>query len=186
MSKMCWQNSLQTIIQKLPQSEPRLAVVGVGHELRGDDAAGVMVARYLQERIGPRDRWLVIDGGHAPENCTAPLRRFKPDLVILVDAAALNLSPGAIQLLSWQQIGGLSATTHTLPLHLLARYLIAELNCEVILIAIQPQDTSLGVPLSPLVQSAVDEVGKEIERLESRDWVHLIGSDATQSPDYFS
>ncbi len=165
MSKMCWQSSLQRIIQKLPHAEPRLAVVGVGHELRGDDAAGVMVARQLLALPQTDDNWLVLDGGQAPENCTGPLRRFAPDLVILVDAAALNLTPGDIQLLTWQQIGGLSASTHTLPLHLLARYLIAELNCEVILIAIQPDDTSLGAPLSPLVQSAVEEVGRVIERL---------------------
>jgi hydrogenase 3 maturation protease len=155
---MCWHDSLKSIIQNLPQPEPRLAVVGVGHELRGDDAAGVVVVRQLSAVSRQPPDFLVIEGGHAPENCTGVLRQFRPDLVVLVDAAALGLAPGAIQLLSWEEIGGLSASTHTIPLHLLARYLMVELNCQVVLLGIQPLDTTLSEPLSLPVQVAVGQI----------------------------
>lgn len=166
---MCWNDSLQKLIRSLNQPEPRMAVVGVGQELRGDDAAGLVVAQRLSALTPQSSALLVIAGGHAPENCTGPLRRFKPDLVVLVDAAALNLPPGSIQLLNWEQIGGLSATTHTMPLHLLARYLMAELGCEVILLGIQPIDTTLGAPLSSPVEKAVLEV---VEGLRSVTMTH--------------
>ena len=161
---MCWHDSLKQRIRQLPQPEPRLAVVGVGHELRGDDAAGVVVTRQLSAISPESPDFLVIEGGHAPENCTGVLRRFRPDLVVLVDAAALGLAPGSIQLLSWEEISGLSATTHTIPLHLLARYLMVELNCQVVLLGIQPLDTTLGEPLSLPVQRAVDEITEALAR----------------------
>ena len=158
MWPVCWNDLLRQKIRSLNRPDPRIAVVGVGQELRGDDAAGLVVAQRLSALTPHFSALLVVEGGHAPENCTGPLRRFKPDLVVLVDAAALHLPPGSIQLLNWEQIGGLSATTHTLPLHLLARYLMAELGCEVILLGIQPIDTTLGAPLSSPVEKAVREV----------------------------
>lgn len=154
---MCWQRSLRQRLKKLSRPEPRLAVVGVGQELRGDDGAGVTVARQLLE-AAPKPGFLVVDAGPAPENCTGLLRRFAPDIVVVVDAAALHLPPGSIQLLTGDDIVGLSASTHSLPLHLLTRYLMAELGCRLILLGIQPEDTTIGAPLSPLVEKAVKEV----------------------------
>ena len=163
---MCWHDSLKQRIRQLPQPEPRLAVVGVGQELRGDDAAGIRVARQLLDRVEKRG-FLAIDAGPAPENCTGRLRRFAPDMVVVVDAAALHLPPGSIQLLTGADIGGLSASTHSLPLNLFASYLTSELHCAVIFIAIQPLDTTLGAALSLPVESAINEIvltlGAEIE-----------------------
>ncbi len=105
---------------------------------------------------------LVIEGGPAPENHTGPIRRFAPDLVILVDAAHLEEAPGAIRWLDWQDLAGLSASTHTLPPSILARYLTLELGCRVALVGIQPQQTDLGAPLSTAVEAAVDEVVAEL------------------------
>ena len=41
---------------------------------------------------------------------------------------------------------------------MLARYLIAELSCEVGVIGIQPHDTSLGAPVFPAVRRAIRSV----------------------------
>lgn len=165
---MSWNDSLQKLIRLLNRPDPRIAIVGVGQELRGDDAAGLVVAQRLLARSPQSSSLLVVEGGHAPENCTGALRRFKPDLVVLVDAAALNLPPGSIQLLNWEEIGGLSATTHTMPLHLLARYLMVELSCQVVMVGIQPIDTTLGVPLSSPVEKAVREVVAGIGEVNSK------------------
>jgi hydrogenase 3 maturation protease len=157
MSPMCWQSSLKQSLQRLPQPEPRLAVVGVGQELHGDDAAGIRVARQLLDRV-EKPGFLAIDAGPAPENYTGRLRRFAPDMVVVVDAAALNLPPGSIQLLTGADMSGFTASTHSLPLNLFASYLTSELQCPVLFIAIQPQTTSLGAALSLPVQLAVNEI----------------------------
>jgi hydrogenase maturation protease HycI len=138
----------------------------MGHELRGDDAAGVVVARTLRSCL-PRSSgfressaFIVIDAGPAVENCTGLLRRFGPDLVLLIDAAQMDEAPGAVRWLAWQETDGLSASTHTLPPRVLAQYLTSEFGCEVALLGIQPADTTMGAPLSPTVQASVQSVAQ--------------------------
>lgn len=157
MSRPRWQASLSQTLHR--RSNPlRVAVVGVGHELNGDDVAGLAVVRALSPALASSDRVLIVDAGPAPENTTGLLRRFAPDLVLLVDAAQMDAPPGAVCWLDWQETTGISASTHTLPLHLLARYLVAELGCEVALLGIQPAANVPGAPLSPEVEEAVDAV----------------------------
>lgn len=107
----------------------------------------------------------VIEAAHAPENCTGAIRRFAPDLVILVDAAEMGDPPGTVRWLDWREADGLDASTHALPPSMLARYLVAELSCDVALIGIQVQDTTLGVPVSPPVRRAIGSVFRGLTAL---------------------
>lgn len=149
-------------------------MIGVGQALNADDAAGVLVVQTLSKRH--RAGWsdaprpapfslLIVEAAHALENCTGAILRFAPDLVILVDAAAMGDPPGTIRWLDWKDTTGFDACTHTLPPSMVARYLTAELACEVVLIGIQPQDTSLGAPVSPPVRRAVSTVARGLGTL---------------------
>lgn len=140
-----------------PWRPRRVAVVGVGHALRGDDAAGLALAERAAPLSG--ENLLVLEGGPAPENVTGVLRRFKPELVLLVDAAEMGATPGTVRWLSAREVEGLSATTHTMPLSILAHYLEQELGCQVYLIGIQPGQNGIGEPLSEVVERAVDAIG---------------------------
>lgn len=161
MSLPSWESSLKQALNRLSRERPlRLAVLGIGHELRGDDAAGLMVARGL--RSLSHERLLVVEAEHAPENHTGSVRRFVPTLVLLVDAAQMNEPPGTIRWLSISDITGMSASTHTMPPHMLARFLQAELGCEVALIGIQPGNITIGVGLSMGVETAVATVVQTI------------------------
>ncbi len=143
---------------------PRLAVVGVGSEMHGDDAAGVLAARALMP-LGS-DRLLVIDAGPAPENITGILRRFEPDFILLIDAADMGEAPGAVRWIEGQDAEGISGATHSLPLNMLARYLTEELGCEVTLLGIQPRTISpLTAAPSPEVRRAVEDIAEAISAL---------------------
>jgi hydrogenase 3 maturation protease len=157
-----WEDSLKQTLARLKQKgeKPRLVILGIGHELRGDDGAGTAVVQRLATypRLRQRDDLLILNGAHAPENQTGPIRRFSPDFVLLIDAALLAEEPGAICWLPWQETAGLSASSHTLPPYMLAQYLTAELGCQVALLGIQPLHTSLGEPISAPVQQAITRV----------------------------
>ncbi len=166
MSSISWSTSLQQQITSLRQPDRRLrvAVVGIGHELRGDDAVGVMIARALQAWAADQPQIVVIDGGSAPENQTGALRRFAPDLVLLIDAVDLDRPAGSIDWLAWETTTGLSASTHTLPPYLLGKYLKLTLGCEVALIGIQPAQLTLG-SLSPAVKKAAEGVAARLRAI---------------------
>jgi hydrogenase 3 maturation protease len=151
-----------------------VAVVGIGQTLNGDDAVGVLVAQRLLKR--QRAGWsdaprpapfsvLVIEAAHAPENCTGAIRRFAPDLVILVDAADMGDPPGTVRWLDWRDGAALGVSTHTLSMYMMARYLAADLACVIGVIGIQIQDTSLGAPVSPPVRRAVRSVCRGLTML---------------------
>ncbi len=132
--------------------------MGVGHPLNGDDAAGIAIARALIEALPAHDRVRVLEAGSAPENQTGPLRAFGPDLVVFIDAAQMDAEPGAVRWLDWRDTSGLSASTHTLPPYVLAKFLVAELGCEVALLGIQPARNVVGAPLTDTMQRAVESV----------------------------
>lgn len=172
MSNLSWQNSVSQTLMRLkpPDTLPRIALVGIGHELRGDDAAGVILARALQPLAEANpSRLRVIDAGHAPENFSRVLRDFHPDLIVFVDAAQMNEAPGTIRWLAWQDTGGLSGSTHTLPIHVLASFLSADLGCEIGLLGIQPADNTMDAPLSPAVQRAVEEMAEDLATILNQE-----------------
>lgn len=160
MLNRSWQERLKTELQKLPVADrpARVAFMGIGHELCGDDAVGMRIAGMLRPALSDPERFLVLETGPAPENFTGSLRRFQPDLIVLLDSALMNEAPGTIRWLNWQDTEGLSASTHTLPLHILASYLTAELGCTIGLIGIQPGQTFADAALTPPVQSAAERV----------------------------
>ncbi len=160
MSNRSWQESLRAEAQRLSRSDRplRLALLGIGHELCGDDAVGVRIAGMLRVHQPADESLLAIEAGPAPENFTAPLRRFRPDLVVLLDSALMGDEPGSVRWLDPRQAEGFSASTHTLPLNILLSFLTSELGCAVGLIGIQPEQTFADAPLTPRVQAAAEEV----------------------------
>ncbi len=160
MSNRSWQARLTAELQRISTNRrpARVAFVGIGHELCGDDAAGVRIAGMLRPAVSADEHILVLEAGPAPENFTSVLRRFQPDLVVILDSALMDEEPGTVRWLSWEDAEGFSASTHTLPLNIVASYLISELGCEIGLIGIQPGQTFADAPLTPRVQTAAENV----------------------------
>jgi hydrogenase maturation protease HycI len=146
----------------------RLAIVGVGRAGQADDGAGPALCAALQELGGSHPDRLVVDGGAAPENVTGLLRRFRPDVVVLVDAAAMSERPGAVRWLERGCALGCSASTHTLPLGMLATYLRESLGCDVRLLGIQPEVIGEEGPLSAPVRRTVERLARRLTMVKER------------------
>jgi len=119
--------------------------------------------RSLSQNLPVKSEWLLVEAGLAPENFTGTLRRFQPDLVVLIDAAEIGLSAGEISCLDWRKASGWSASTHTLPLNMLSTFLVSELGCQVMLLGIQPAQMGMDQPFSREVALAVDEIVAELQ-----------------------
>ena len=167
ISPKSWQVSLDRLLSQARidfGGLPRTAIMGIGNELRADDAAGMLVAGRLLEAAGAFDETLirVIQAGQAPENSTWTLRGFAPHLILLVDAADMGEIAGTVRWIDLEDISGLSASTHSLPLSMLADYLTQEFDCQVALLGIQPATNDVGGHVSFEVLQAVDEIVREL------------------------
>ena len=165
-STKSWQVSLDRLLSQArlkAGGRPCIAVMGIGNEFRADDAAGMLVVGRLRTYGCVFEEALIclIQAGQSPENCTWKLRSFEPHLILLVDAADMGELPGTVRLIPIEDISGLSACTHSLPLSMLANYLTQDLNCQVALLGIQPASVTFGGPVNLEVLQAVDEIVKE-------------------------
>lgn len=166
-----WSNLLKQKLNQLLQTHnstpPRICLMGVGNDLRGDDSAGLVMARRLlaDERLKITANLLILEGGPAPENQTGKLRIFQPDLVLFIDAAHLDESPGALQVIPLDAIDGMSASSHSLPLAVLAKYIVSEFDCQVEVLGIQPAQNEIGSELSLPVHAAVETAIEQMNDL---------------------
>ena len=149
-------SALSKALDAGPQIDARQVVVlGVGSELRGDDAAGVLVAARLARR-GPSGVHVIV-GGTAPENLTAEVRSLSPSHLLIVDSADMGESPGSVRVIVPAEIGGASFSTHSLPLSLLAEYVRRETGCRVTVVGMQPRSVEPGRGVSHEVERAIEE-----------------------------
>jgi hydrogenase 3 maturation protease len=142
-------------LQSFLKGAHRVAILGVGSELRADDAAGIEVVRRLRRNFASKNV-LLIDAGIAPESFLHKIRRFRPSHILIIDATDFNAKPGSVMLADPDAIVGKSISTHRLPLSILARYLQEQTNASIALLGIQPASAKLGGPMSKRVEEAVE------------------------------
>lgn len=163
MFNRSWIVSLKQAIIRTNKPSPRIAVVGIGQELRGDDAVGIIIVRRLQALSNAA--LLIIDAGPAPENFAGRLLSFAPAVVLLVDALQMDEPPGTIRLVEMDAAQRCSVTTHTLSSHLLADYLRATLHCDALLLGIQPGQDAFGAELSAAVAQSVEQIVQALQSI---------------------
>ena len=143
----------------------RVAVLGIGSELRGDDVAGILVINALKrsKKIKKNIKLKTFEGSTAPENVTGEVKTFKPTHLVIVDSADIGEKPGAVLLLRADEVGrGVSFSTHKIPPKILIDYFTHSLKCEIVIIGIQPKCISFGKPASKAVIASSRSVAASI------------------------
>jgi len=136
----------------------KLAILGIGNPLRGDDALGVEVLNRLKGKVPENIK--LFECEMAPENFLGETELFKPTHVLMIDAAQLEAEPGSARILSTEEMAGTAVSTHALPLSILAEILRQDLNAKVALLAVQPERNELGEGLSPRLQKAAEQIAR--------------------------
>jgi hydrogenase 3 maturation protease len=123
-------------------------LMGIGNELKGDDGIGNAIAREFSA-----PGWKSIPCGTVPENFTSVVRRERPELVVIVDATEMELSPGDFRIIPKESLGSDVMGTHGISLGHLVSYL-EELSGGVVFIGVQPGEMRIGSEMSPRVKAA--------------------------------
>ncbi|MEO0127726.1 MAG: hydrogenase maturation peptidase HycI [candidate division WOR-3 bacterium] len=146
------------ILSKEIRNPQRICILGIGNIQKGDDGAGPMIVRILKEKIkNPKAKdILFIDGGEVPENFTGEIRKFLPDLTIIIDACISGKKPGIIYLVNPEKIELNDISTHRLPLSMFVKFLEETIPTKVLVIGIEPKNLNFGDGISPEVKKAVE------------------------------
>ena len=156
---------LKKILKKRLDNAERIAILAVGSELRADDAAGLLVAKKLSQKLAHLDgRIKIILGETAPENFTGEIRTYKPTHLIILDCAECGLEPGTIQFIDSENVGGISFSTHMLPLKLMVDYLLSDNHIEVMIIGIQPEVLEFGQPVSAKIKKTINSLANALSK----------------------
>ncbi len=139
-------------------------VIGVGNELRGDDAAGLIVARRLRERAMTHAVVLTCEDDPA-----GLLEAWAgAALAIIVDTVVSGAQPGTVQRFD-VSTGPLPArlvgsSTHALgvPEAIELARALHRLPRRTIVYGIEGSSFSTGAPLHPTVERAVDETLRQV------------------------
>jgi hydrogenase 3 maturation protease len=160
--------NLKIQLQKKLEGVGRLGILGIGSELRGDDAAGLWVARNLGRTPKAAGSIPVRSflGHTAPESLTGEIKKFKPTHLLIADAASMGMNPGEACLFDvTDEREGVSFSTHRMPLKILASYLHWSFPCTIVVLGIQPQNTDFGQKPSKAVQASVRSVCRIIRKI---------------------
>ncbi len=158
--------NLEKFLKSKLENGKRVALLAIGSDLRGDDAAGLLVAQNLKKIIKkPHKSFRIFIGDTAPENLTGDIKKYKPSHVLLVDSVDFREKPGSIVVLSPKDMGdGVSFSTHKMPAKVLIQYLAKSIECDPLLIGIQPYSIDFGKKPSKEVLSSSKEVAAAIAK----------------------
>ncbi|MDG6256364.1 MAG: hydrogenase 3 maturation endopeptidase HyCI [Methanomicrobiaceae archaeon] len=135
-------------------------LLGIGNTLRRDDGIGCLVARRFSHA-----GWKAVECGTAPENFTAVVRRDRPDLLVLVDAADMGLAPGDLRRIPPEKIQDVGIGTHQLPLSHLIAFLAPDAG-EIVFVGIQPESVADGEAISSTVMKGAERLMAAIRQGE--------------------
>lgn len=136
------QADFEARLRRRLQGAKRIAVVGIGDELNVHDRLGILAAREIEGLHLENLR--VFYAGTVPESVTGPIRRYKPDAVVLLDAADMGARPGSVALVQPDEIRANLLSTHALPLSVVMEFLAKDTGARVLLIGIQPDLAATG------------------------------------------
>ena len=155
-------DSIEAKLELFISGAKRVAVLGIGNPLRTDDGLGP----FIVENMKTEHRDVFIENvGSVPEAFARPLAEFGADRVIMVDAADMRKPIGHIELVTKDRIGGITISTHSMPLSFLMMYLEDSTGGETILLGIQPRSIQFGEGLNPEIEEISREIINTLDRV---------------------
>lgn len=134
----------------------KIVFVGLGNELRADDAAGLELVKKIKSTNEFKTSPFIL-AGRNPENHLQTILDYNPEIVVFIDAAEWNGNPGDIKLFNDEDIALTEFSTHTFSIKMIKDYLINQKQMNVMFIGIKPLRKNFEEGLSEPVQIAIEK-----------------------------
>ena len=149
-----WRERLR---ETIADSRSPVNLVGVGNELKSDDAAGLEIASSLRSRLGtsPAPGVKIHAPTPMPERLLSKLASGEGRIVVF-DAVEASAKPGEVVFRSMADTKYGFFGTHNIPLKLVPG--IAARLEDFFLVGVQPVSLEVGLGLSETVRESVNEI----------------------------
>jgi len=135
----------------------KVIVLGVGNDMKGDDALG----KYVYDRLKTESK---IFCATMPENYIKTIKPIAPDVILIVDAADFGKEPGEIGFATSEQLQSSGTNTHSMSFILFAKMLPESKLC---ILGVQPKSVEFGEPMSDIVKKSAEEVAAALNDILS-------------------
>jgi coenzyme F420 hydrogenase subunit delta len=147
-----------------------IVVCGMGNALYGDDGIGPAFIRQAKGvgRMGGGDV-VLLDCGKSPGQKLKEIVSFLPSVVVVVSAADMGRSAGAVQLFSTEDAKKALLSSHKVDFEMFLRYLEGTLpeEAKIFVICVQPGPCAHGGMLSPAGKNALMLVARLLDEILS-------------------
>jgi len=162
----CVSNEIEDKLRNWFSGFNRVVIAGVGQSLRKDDFVGVKIIRNLKNRVS--SSVYLIECETVPESFMESIIELNPTHILIIDAALLDLEPGASKLVSYKELKERQVvSTHALPLRIFCQYLAQTIEAKIALLVIQPKDTNFGESLTRELENTAKRLAKLLSKILS-------------------
>ncbi len=143
----------------------KVVIVGIGNVLKGDDGLGAILSERLETILDIP----CINAGSAPENYIGKIAGESPDTVLFIDAVHLDRPAGSFEVLNSNELLHMGFSTHDISPGFYLEMLESQIPGRIFLLGIQPEQTALGMGLSPTVSKTLDLLQMRIMEIISME-----------------
>ncbi len=149
---MNFENFVEVLSPYFPE---KIVFVGLGNELRGDDAAGLLFLERL--KVKPEFcKSNFIKAGTNPENHLQKILDSGAEVVIFIDAARSGAKPGTIGWIDPGKIDSVNISTHAFSIKMVEEFLDKYHPFKFMYLGIEPLTTKLGENVSSEILESID------------------------------
>ncbi len=131
----------------------KVAILGIGNDMKADDGIGLLAAEKFEKTI-KNDHETMLLNTNVPENFIGPIEKFAPDILMIFDAAQFEGAYGDIKVIESEEIIDFSISTHNTPLSIFFKALNMKASY---LIGIQVKNTEFDGKISEEVISSLPQ-----------------------------
>ena len=142
----------------------RTLVITLGSALRADDGVGPFLAGLIKFK-NPALR--LIDAGTTPENIAQTAIDWKPEKIILIDAAHFEGSPGELRVIALDDINRQAViSTHSFPLSVTFSVVREDTGAELVAVGVQAKSLDYREGLSPEVEESASKLAAYFNKID--------------------
>jgi hydrogenase 3 maturation protease len=141
----------------------RTLVITLGSTLRADDGVGPYVCAHVTFN---RPDLRLMDAGTTPESIAQTAIDWKPDKVILIDAAHFQGRAGELRVIPLEGINQATVvSTHSFPLSVTFSIVREDTGAELVVVGVQAKSLDYAEGLSPEVEKSASELSEYFNKI---------------------